>query len=87
MGIADADTDGSIAIVVQSKMGDVRSNKKIDVFDTLLMIINKQGEIKDAAVIYQGSQQFDMYVASHGIVSYVSDGDWKFYFAGWSQGF
>ena len=55
MGIADADTDGSIAIVVQSKMGDVRSNKKIDVFDTLLMIINKQGEIKDAAVIYQGS--------------------------------
>ena len=84
MGISyNAETE-QVAVMIQSKMSVVRDFvNEGDRYDTMLLLMDKNGVTSSLLIIHQGTSIHDMYGARNGI---FLNGD-NVFFAGYSDGF
>lgn len=88
MGVAYNPATFNLAVMVQGKMSQIRSNSKGNFYDQILFLLDQQGDVDHAMTVTQGSLSYDMYSASHGIFNKPGTyQDEHYYYAGWSYGF
>ena len=68
-GVAYNQATFNVAVLIQGKMGQLRGSAKGDFYDTILILLDQSGEVKSAVTITQGTNGYDMYSASNGIIN------------------
>lgn len=83
-GITYDEESDTLAVVIQTKAQEVRDSEyRGNFYDTILLTLDRSGNIDDAVTISQGSLAYDMYSASQALFHKGSD----YYFTGWAYGF
>ena len=83
MGISYDKEKEQVAVVIQGKMTEVRGSNKGDWYDTILVLMDADGDTNKVVAISQGDLQYDMFGARNGVF-FVGD---DIFFAGHSLGF
>lgn len=72
-----------VNVLLQIKMQEARSFSPGNFFDTLLVRMDKSGDVERAITISNYNLQYDMFSADNGLLAI----DEYLFFAGWSYGF